>query len=129
MFELFIVFLVGIFALFAGAALYIWAMRSKGAGVLFAKIFGIVVMILSILPMIGSIFYFTKYSPHEMRPGAINKPNIPRPMGGRLEGHPAPGSGPAMGNPNSNVAPVVVPGGGRSLNRELRRGGVYHKNH
>lgn len=43
---------MGFLALAAGFAMYIWALRSKGAGVKLAKLFGLIIIVLSVIQLL-----------------------------------------------------------------------------
>ena len=55
-----IAFALGLIALSSGVALVIWSMRYEGPGVQFAKIFGYIIMILSILVVACTTYTSTK---------------------------------------------------------------------
>ncbi len=50
-------FSLGLIALVAGASLYLWSVRAEaGAGIAFAKVIGIIVIILSIIDLLCTIY-------------------------------------------------------------------------
>lgn len=61
MFIMHVAIMVGIIALAAGAALYIWSLQNQGAGIGVAKFFGILIIVLSILDGICISYYGFKY--------------------------------------------------------------------
>ncbi len=59
-------FSLGLIALVAGASLYLWSVRAEaGPGIALAKIIGIIVMVLSILELIGSVYSGATWRHHK----------------------------------------------------------------
>lgn len=61
MFPFHIAYALNLIALTAGTALYAWVACKEGKGTCFAKAIGIIVIILSILSLICTVFYGVKY--------------------------------------------------------------------
>lgn len=64
-------FALSLIALVTGVSLYLWSVRAEmGPGIALAKVFGIIVIILAILDIIGSIYGGVYW--HHMRRGQHN---------------------------------------------------------
>ena len=59
MFLIHSAFALGLLALTAGAALYIWALRNQGAGTSLGRIVGFIVIVISTLSLICSFYLGT----------------------------------------------------------------------
>lgn len=61
MFLLHAAFFLGLIAITGGVSLYIWSVRTEGDGVGLAKVFGILVIIFSLLDILCLVYYGVKY--------------------------------------------------------------------
>lgn len=81
MFLFHVAYSLGMIAVSAGTALYVWSARNNGAGVGLAKLIGILVVIFSIVSTLCTSYYGVKYwqagyfqSPMEVH-GMMNNKN------------------------------------------------------
>lgn len=61
MFLLHAAFFLGLIAVTGGVSLYIWSVRTEGDGVGLAKVFGVLVIIFSLLDILCLAYYGVKY--------------------------------------------------------------------
>lgn len=61
MFIMHSAFFLGLLALAAGVSLFIWGRRREGAGIVWAKFFGVIIIIFSILDIICLTYYGVTY--------------------------------------------------------------------